>query len=72
MTKTNPTKAWLMALLLGTGALLIGCSEPGPAEQAGAEVDEAMEEAGDAMDEAGDRLEEAGESAEETVEEAID
>lgn len=50
----------LFALLfaLGGGAVLTGCEEQGPAEEAGEEIDEAAEEAGDAIDEAAEEIEE--------------
>lgn len=36
-----------------------GCSDDGPAENAGEAVDEAVEDAGDAVEEAGDKVEDA-------------
>jgi hypothetical protein len=39
--------------------LLGGCSEDGPAEEAGEQVDEAADEAEDAAEEAGDEAEDA-------------
>jgi len=61
----------LFALLfaLGGGAVLSGCEEQGPAEEAGEEIDEAVEDAGeqidDAAEEAGDAVEDAAEEVEE-------
>lgn len=49
----------ILALLfaLGGGAVLTGCEDQGPAEEAGEEIDEAVEDAGDAMEDAGDDVE---------------
>lgn len=68
-------KAMMLTVLFALGALLVGCSEPGPAEQAGEQIDEGieaitpdqgpMESMGESMDEA---YEEAKESAQEAYE----
>lgn len=52
-------RALLIAALLGLGttAGLSACSNDGPAEEAGEEIDEAAEEAEDTAEEAGDALE---------------
>lgn len=51
-------------LLLGT----FGCEKEGPAERAGAKLDDAVEDSKDsvedAVEEAGDRIEEAGDAIE--------
>jgi outer membrane biogenesis lipoprotein LolB len=49
---------------------LVGCSEKGPAEQAGEKVDQAVEQAKDAVEDAGQQgpAEEAGEKIDQTVE----
>ncbi|WP_068803420.1 hypothetical protein [Immundisolibacter cernigliae] len=49
---------------------LAGCSEKGPAEEAGEKVDQAVEQAKDAVEDAGQQgpAEEAGEKIDETVE----
>jgi hypothetical protein len=47
------------------GFALTGCHDPGPAEEAGREIDEAVEDARDALDELGDEAEEAVEEVEE-------
>lgn len=49
----------LFALLfaLGGGAVLTGCEEDGPAEEAGESIDEAIDDAGDAIEDAGDDIE---------------
>jgi hypothetical protein len=46
----------LLIALFSVG--LIGCEQQGPAEKAGAKLDEAMEQAGDKIEEAGDAIEE--------------
>ena len=45
-------------LVVLSSAGLIGCEQEGPAERAGAKVDEAMEKAGEKLEEAGDAIEE--------------
>ncbi|ANG62712.1 hypothetical protein A8C75_09600 [Marinobacterium aestuarii] len=40
-------------------AALPGCEKEGPAEQAGKEVDKAMQEAGDKLEQAGEDIKEA-------------
>lgn len=51
--------AALFALLfaLGGGAMLTGCEDKGPAEEAGEKIDEAIDDAGDAIEDAGDEVE---------------
>lgn len=54
-------KLWLVTTLciaFIAGFALTGCNDPGPAEEAGREVDDAVEDARDAMDEMGDNIEE--------------
>ena len=46
----------LLVALLSAG--LIGCEKEGPAESAGAKIDEAMEKAGEKLEEAGEAIEE--------------
>lgn len=51
---------WLLTTLciaFVAGFALTGCEDPGPAEEAGQEIDEAVEDARDAMDEMGDDIE---------------
>lgn len=48
-----------LALAFMAGVALSGCHDPGPAEEAGREVDEAMEDASDALDDLGDDAEDA-------------
>lgn len=54
-----------LALAFMSGIALSGCNDPGPAEQAGQEVDEAMEDARDALDDLGDEAEDVVEDIEE-------
>lgn len=67
MTKT------LRAICVGTALAflatlaLTGCREPGPAEEAGREIDEAVEEAGETMEELGEEAEEALEEIEDQI-----
>ncbi|MGD1983596.1 MAG: hypothetical protein PVF93_06775 [Chromatiaceae bacterium] len=53
--KRNIQSVLLIALF---SAGLIGCEQEGPAEKAGAKVDEAMETAGEKLEEAGEAIEE--------------
>ncbi len=46
---------------------LTGCREPGPAEEAGRDIDEAVEDARDALDELGEDAEDALEEIEDEV-----
>lgn len=52
-------KALMVSVLLGGTAVLTGCEEEGPAEEAGAALDDAMDEAGDTLEQAGDEAEQA-------------
>ena len=54
----------VIALLL---AMILGCSDPGPAEKAGEEIDEAVESIEEALDPAGP-AEKAGRKIDETME----
>ncbi|WP_017940500.1 MULTISPECIES: hypothetical protein [unclassified Thioalkalivibrio] len=48
----------VLALMMALGsATLAGCDNQGPAEEAGENIDDAMDEAGDAMEDAGDEVE---------------
>lgn len=60
-----------MLLLLVAGMTFIGCGE-GDAENAGKEVDKAVEGAGDKMEEAGDAIKEGAEEVGEEIEEATE
>ena len=64
----------LFALLfaLGCGAVLTGCEQQGPAEEAGEEIDEAVEDAGEEIDEAAEEAGDAVEDAADEVEEETD
>jgi hypothetical protein len=61
------TRVLMLILMLAFVASmgLTGCRDPGPAEEAGREVDEAVEEARDAVEDIGDEAEEALEEIEE-------
>jgi outer membrane murein-binding lipoprotein Lpp len=63
------SKHWSMVLaaLFAGGLLLAGCSDPGPAEEAGREIDDAVEEAQDAFEDLGDEAEEAFEDLDDEV-----
>lgn len=56
-----------LALAFIAGFALTGCHDPGPAEEAGREIDEAVEDARDAFDELGDDVEDAVEELEEDL-----
>lgn len=58
MNKTTRTLFFLILLALFSASALTGCEDPGPAEQAGQDIDEAVEEAGDKLEEMGDEVEE--------------
>jgi ABC-type oligopeptide transport system substrate-binding subunit len=60
-------KLLLFGVLLGLSALLLACSEQGPAERAGEKVDEAVESIQESLDPDGP-AEEAGEQVDEAVE----
>ncbi|WP_291320674.1 hypothetical protein [Desulfonatronospira sp.] len=55
---------FVVALFL---AMILGCSDPGPAEEAGEEIDETMEDLGEAVDPEGP-AERAGRKIDETME----
>lgn len=59
--RTRITSA-LFALLfaLGGGAVLTGCENEGPAEEAGENIDDAIDDAGDAIDDAADDIDDDG------------
>ncbi len=52
-----------LALLVGMlAAGLVGCQDdPGPAEEAGQQIDEAMEDAGEGFEEMGESIQDAAE-----------
>ena len=69
-TKIKPTnRHWsiLLSALFAGGLLLAGCQEPGPAEEAGREIDDAVEEAQEAFEDLGEDAEEALEELEEEI-----
>ena len=51
--------------------VLVGCSEPGPAEKAGQSIDKAVEDVRDKLDPAGP-AEKTGRKIDETIERATD
>lgn len=53
-----------LALAFAAGTTLSGCHDPGPAEEAGREVDETVEDARDAVENLGDEAEDAVEELE--------
>ena len=61
------TRVLMLVLMLAfvAGTVLTACHDPGPAEEAGREVDEAIEDARDAVDDLGEEAEEALEELEE-------
>lgn len=62
----NPTRVLPMLLAIPF-FVLVGCSEPGPAEKAGQSIDKAVEEVRDKLDPAGP-AEKAGEKIDDAVE----
>ncbi|PAU75865.1 hypothetical protein [Halomonas salipaludis] len=52
--------AVLMAMILGGVA---ACDDQGPAEEAGENIDDAMEDAGEGMEELGENIQESAEDA---------
>jgi ABC-type glycerol-3-phosphate transport system substrate-binding protein len=67
----NAKKTSLLLVLLTLALGLAACSQDGPAENAGEEIDNAAENLGDAMedatDDAGNSLEEAGDAVEDAT-----
>lgn len=55
--------AMALVLAFGSAAVLSGCEEEGPMEEAGENIDETMEHAGEKMEEAGEHMEEKAEDA---------
>lgn len=59
----------LLVLLLGISALSVaGCEEEGPAERAGAEIDDALSEAQDRLEAAGEEVDEAADEIRDALE----
>ncbi len=61
--KTDLLKTFGLALLVAMMAAgLVACEDdPGPAEEAGQEIDEAMEDAGEGVEEMGESIQDAAE-----------
>lgn len=55
----------VMAMLLAFGSVTVlsACDQDGPAEEAGENIDNAMERTGEQMEETGERIEEKAEDA---------
>jgi hypothetical protein len=68
MLMSSLLKLWIPVGLVSL-LLLVGCSDPGPAEQLGEEIDEAVQEAQDAIDPPGP-AERAGRAVDDAVEDA--
>jgi len=51
-------RTYAVVLLILTAAFFTACEKEGPAEQAGAKVDQAVESAGQKIEEAGDAIRE--------------
>ncbi len=63
MMKTDMLKRLGLALLVAmlAGGLVACQDDPGPAEEAGQEIDEAMEDAGEGVEEMGESIQDAAE-----------
>ncbi len=59
LTKRVRSLALAMFLVLSGGVFLTACDNQGPAEEAGENIDDAVDDAGDAAEEAGDEAEDA-------------
>ncbi len=62
----------LLLTMLGACFLATGCSDEGPAEEAGEKIDQAMEDTGEAVDDAADDLGDAVDDAADNLEDAAD
>lgn len=73
MSNHIQARFWLPALVLILGSVLASCSdEEGPAEQAGATIDEAVEQADEQLEQAGQAAGDAVEQAGDEIEQATD
>lgn len=62
--KLQLLRTFALSLLIGMMSLgLAACEEEAPAEQAGENVDEAMDEAGESVEEMGENVEEAADES---------
>lgn len=50
-------KILIVLMTVTFGSALMGCEQKGPAEEAGAKIDEAVEKAGGKLEEAGEAIE---------------
>jgi hypothetical protein len=57
LVNSKLTRALLALMFAMSLAMLTGCEDQGPAEEAGENIDEAVEEAGDNMEEAAEEVE---------------
>lgn len=67
MSRTMRSICMSLGLAFLLGLALSGCREPGPAEEAGRDIDDTIEEARDAFEDLGDDAEDAWEDLEEEV-----
>ncbi|WP_168017157.1 hypothetical protein [Halomonas salinarum] len=63
LTEKLKGKFGIMLLVAMMAVAITGCEEEGPAEQAGEEIDNAMEDTGEAIEDAGESVEEAADEA---------
>jgi hypothetical protein len=62
MSKAMMQKLGLLALVGMMAGGVVGCQDdPGPAEEAGQNIDESMEEAGESLEEMGEEIQDAAE-----------
>ncbi len=72
MSKSLRSIGLCLAIAFLAALVLTGCREPGPAEEAGQEIDEVVEDAGEALDELGEETDQLLEDIEEEAEDRID
>jgi len=68
MKRSKILSVLLIVLLI---TVFVACEQEGPAEKAGAKIDETMEEAGDKMEEAGEAVQDKAEEMKEKAKEAV-
>jgi len=64
-------KIWVATIAIGFAVVGAGCSDPGPAEQAGRQIDDTVEEARTETEQAFERLGREMDEALEETEEAV-
>ena len=62
----------ILALSLNCAIFTTGCKEKGPAEEAGEDIDEALEDAADEMDDAADKAADEADDAADRTRDALD